>query len=497
MLFNSYIFILLFLPMALVGYFWCNSRGRYEWGKCWLTAMSLWFYAYFNIKYLPIIVVSILANYCLYRFLLGCRGSLAARRKQLYITVAGVFANLGVLFYYKYFDFFLENINAVFRTDFVLQKLVLPLGISFFTFQQIGFLIDAYRGEADNYSFLDYGLFVTFFPQLIAGPIVTHDEMIGQFADLSKKKWDSDNFAKGLYSFVCGLAKKVLVADIFGKAVNWGYGNVASLNGAAAVLLIMSYSIQLYFDFSGYSDMARGIGYMFNIEIPANFLSPYKATNLLDFWKRWHITLNRFFTKYVYIPLGGNRKGRVRTCINIFMIYLVSGIWHGAGWLFLLWGTLHGVTYVLTKELMPQIKKIPRVMTWVVTQMLVQIYWVFFRAESLQQALGVLGRATGGSWSLLQMPVAFAEQFRTPEFFYCMKVLGLDTISVGGANICNLILMLGYLLAAWGMILLCRNIPEAITDFKPTAAKSVFVTVLLLWSLVSFSQVSTFLYFNF
>lgn len=497
MLFNSYIFILLFLPLALIGYFLCNARGRYELGKSFLTVMSLWFYGWFNIMYLPIIVGSILINYFLYRQLLGNRGKEECRKKNLYITVVGVAANLGVLFYYKYFDFFLENINAVFSTDFLLQGLLLPLGISFFTFQQVGFLVDTYRGETENYSFVDYALFVTFFPQLIAGPIVTHDEMVGQFADISRKKWNAQNFSRGLYGFVCGLAKKVLIADIFGKAVAWGFGNLESLNGLCVWWMMLSYMVQLYFDFSGYSDMARGIGLMFNIDIPLNFDSPYKAVNLVDFWKRWHITLNRFFTKYVYIPLGGNRKGQLRTCINIFMIYLVSGIWHGAGWTFLIWGILHGVVYVLTRQLLAEIESLPKVLTWFLNMLFFLFSLVFFRAESVEQALEVLRRAAGGGYSLSGMPTGFIEQFCTQEFFYCLKLLHLDTVLPGGVTACHILLMVGYMTVAWVMLLCCKNVNEKLEAFRPTIGRALGTAVLFLWSLISFAEVSTFLYFNF
>ena len=250
MLFNSYIFILLFLPLSLAGYYVCNAKGKYEWGKTWLTAMSLWFYAWFHVKYLLIITGSILGNYALYRLLLSHRGSRESRRKDLYLTAAGAGANLGVLFYYKYYDFFVENINALCHTQFTLQRVLLPLGISFFTFQQIGFLVDTYQGRTKNYPFMEYALFVTFFPQLIAGPIVTYDEMIDQFADPQRKRWDARRMSMGLYAFVCGLAKKVLIADIFGKAVAWGYGNIEALSGLTALWLIASYSVQLYFDFT-------------------------------------------------------------------------------------------------------------------------------------------------------------------------------------------------------------------------------------------------------
>lgn len=500
MLFNSYIFVLLFLPLSVAGYFLCNRLGRYEWGKLYLTAVSLWFYAYFNISYLPIIVFSILGNYMVYRILLGSRGRAEYRKRNLYLTALGAGVNLGVLFYYKYFDFFLENVNAVFHMDFAMQHVLLPLGISFFTFQQVGFLVDTYRGETGNYPLVDYALFVTFFPQLIAGPIVTHEEMIVQFQDGAKKRWNAANASRGIYVFVCGLAKKVLVADIFGKAVTWGYGNLETIGGLTVVLVIISYSIQLYFDFSGYSDMARGIGFLFNIEIPVNFFSPYKAVNLVDFWKRWHITLTRFFTKYVYIPLGGNRKGTLRTYFNIFMIYLVSGIWHGAGWTFLCWGALHGAVYVLTRRFFLEIERIPKAIKWFLNMAFIFIAFAVFRAESMGQAMLIFHKVFSGSYALSSVPAAFAEQFRTPEFFYCLKLLHPERFFGGaftGAAACDIVLLTGYMAAAWFMILCCRNVNEKTEAFHPTAAKAVWISVLFLWSLVSFSEVSVFLYFNF
>lgn len=484
MLFNSYIFILLFLPLCLAGYWLCNAGRRYDWGKIWLVGMSLWFYGYFNIRYLPLIVLSVFGNYYLYQLLV--------QQPRKLILAAGVSANLGVLFYYKYFNFFIENVNAVFHVDLALQHVLLPLGISFFTFQQVGFLVDAYRGEVEECGFLEYSLFVTFFPQLIAGPIVTHSEMIPQFRDQSKKRFDADNMAKGCYAFVCGLAKKVLVADIFGKAVVWGFGNLEQMNGLAALWMMISYMVQLYFDFSGYCDMARGIGLMFNIDIPLNFNSPYKAVNLVDFWKRWHITLNRFFTQYVYIPLGGNRKGVVRTYFNIFMIYLVSGIWHGAGWTFILWGAMHGVVYVLTRRFLTSVEKLPRLLTWFGNMVFFLISLVFFRAESVPQALTILHRIFAGGYALSAVPAAFVEQFKSPEFFYCLKALGID-----GVTVAPRLLMVGYMAAAWFMLLGCKNVNEKLQTFRPTFLKAVAVAVLFLWSLVSFSEVSTFLYFNF
>ncbi len=339
MLFNSYTFILLFLPLSLVGYFSLNRCIGHTAGKIWLTLMSLWFYGYFNPQYLWIIVASVLINYGLYR-LLEQRGRTAAGRALLTL---GVLLNIGVLFYYKYFDFVRANIGALLNREFDLLGLLLPLGISFFTFQQVGFLIDTYKGETGHCRFTDYALFVTFFPQLIAGPIVTYDEMLGQFADETRTHFRASDFAKGIYAFSLGLAKKVLLADVIGNAANYGYDNVASLSGLTAFLTMLCYMLQIYFDFSGYCDMARGIGMMFRIDLPVNFLSPYKGTNVDELWRGWHITLTRFLKKYVYFPLGGSRKGEARTYLNILINMTVCGLWHGAAWTFVAWGGLHGL----------------------------------------------------------------------------------------------------------------------------------------------------------
>lgn len=334
MLFNSYIFVLLFLPMTVTGWFLLNQIKQYNIANYFLLGMSLWFYGWFNPKYLPIILISILGNFILSRVLL-VQGKRIARKVFLGL---GVVLNLGCLFYYKYYDFFISNVNAVFKTDIALHRLVLPLGISFFTFQQLAFVIDSYKRETPKYDFISYALFVTYFPQLIAGPIVNHDELVPQFQDKRKRTVNWENIARGYYLFALGLSKKVLLADVFGNAVNWGYSNLDGLTTSSTIIIVLSYTLQIYFDFSGYCDMAIGIGRMMNIELPINFNSPYKATTISEFWKRWHMTLTRFFTRYVYIPLGGNRKGKIRTYINTMIVFLLSGLWHGASWTFVLWG---------------------------------------------------------------------------------------------------------------------------------------------------------------
>lgn len=289
----------------VTGYYWLH---RMKWEKAalgYLIAMSMVFYGYQNVRYLAILIASILCNYLLVLWMGKTKTPL---RRRIFLA-AGLLLNLGILFGFKYYDFFVENVNALFRTDYHFLRLVLPLGISFYTFQQLSYVIDSYRGECEQYSLLEYAAYVSFFPQLIAGPIVYHDELIPQLRDAKNHRIQYGNMSKGIYAFALGMAKKVLVADSLSKVVTAGYANIGSLNSISTVFVMTCYSMQIYFDFSGYCDMAYGIGFLFNVELPINFNSPYKAASVREFWDRWHMTLTRFFTKYVYIPLGGSRRG--------------------------------------------------------------------------------------------------------------------------------------------------------------------------------------------
>lgn len=520
-LFNSYIFVFLFFPICLLGYYGLMHFGQVSAAKVFLIAMSFWFYGYFNIAYLFIMVCSIGGNYIFHRIL--------SDKRHRFAVALAVAANLGVLFYFKYFDFFLSTVNAVFGTSVALRNILLPLGISFFTFQQISFIVDTYRGEVVNCSFTDYALFVSFFPQLIAGPIVSHHEMLPQFACIGKEKTSWEQAARGLGLFILGLAKKVLVADVFGTGVDYGYGNLELLGRLDAVLVIIFYTLQLYFDFSGYCDMARGIGRMLGIEIPVNFDSPYQAGNIIDFWKRWHITLNRFFTKYVYIPLGGNRKGQARMYRNLMVVFLLSGLWHGAGWNYIVWGAMHGALYVCTRFWVRNIK--PRfsyahknagnpscmkaegqasqttaapagglavraghtVMTYVSRMLLfcyVGIAWVYFRAQNIAQANRMLNIALRGTVQKVSMELA--ECFQVDEFWYALKVLRLDNKPYSRYILMWAILAVGLYLAMWG-----RNAAQRVERMKFKPVSAVAFAVLGLWCVLTFSKVSTFLYFNF
>lgn len=482
MLFNSYEFVFLLLPVTLLVWYGLNRLRRYAAAKVCLVIASLIFYAYFNISYLPIILGSIAVNYALGRVLVS-DASQAVRRLFVWI---GVLLNLGVLGYFKYFDFFLQNLNLLFRADFAMRGIVLPLGISFFTFQQLSYVIDCYKRTVPRYAFLDYALFVSFFPQLVAGPIVLHSEIVPQFADVSKKSFQPDSFCCGVMAFSLGLAKKVLIADALGVVVNSGFDTLQSISGAQAWLTMLAYTMQIYFDFSGYCDMATGIGRMFNIELPTNFDSPYKAVDIVGFWKRWHITLTRFFTHYVYFPLGGNRKGKARTYLNIFIVFLVSGIWHGAGYTFILWGVLHGIANILCRALRPYLENVPKALLWIVNFAFLNLTWVIFRAPTITDAATLYRRLFSGTVGLQDTLKTALEKNIASNL--------LMNLGVPQHEFVYIVLLIA---AATGMALLLRNTNERIGRFRPTAVSALVVIALLTVSVLSLSGVSTFLYFNF
>lgn len=486
MLFNSYIFILLFLPLTLCGYFLINRTKKYSLSKAWLLGMSLWFYGFFEKHYLVIMAASIIFNFMINRLMHRKKNA----RIRFGAMLFALFCNIGVLFYFKYYNFFLQNVNVLFKTDFTLHHLILPLGISFFTFQQLSYVIDSYKKTVPNYNFLDYALFVTFFPQLIAGPIVTHDEIVPQFADESKKSPNFENIAKGIIALSFGLAKKVLLADTFGIAVDWGYANPGALDSTNALIVMLAYTLQIYFDFSGYCDMATGIGLFFNIDLPMNFNSPYRALSAADFWKRWHMTLTRFFTRYIYIPLGGNRKGTFRTYLNTFIVFFVSGIWHGANWTFILWGVMHGAAVILSKIFRKPIEKLPSVFNRIVTFLFINITWIFFRAPSVSAAVGLIKNIFRFNFGPVNESIVSAFNLSEFEPIYLLFGSGCEAFL---PYICMITLSAFAVFASMFM----RNTNERIETFKPTPAMSAVCAVLLVWCVVSFAGVSTFLYFNF
>jgi len=373
----------------LVVYFILLKKRLIIGAKGFLVFASLFFYSWWNISYLPLILSSMLFNYVIGNSLNENFKKVQLHKKSLLIF--GITANLLLLGYFKYADFFILNINNIANSNIELLHLALPLAISFFTFQQIAYLVDSYRAETAEYDFLNYALFVTFFPQLIAGPIVHHKEMMPQFASKYNLVKNYKNIAIGIFVFSIGLFKKVVIADTFSLWAINGFDKAQTLNLIEAWATSLSYTFQLYFDFSGYTDMAIGAALLFNIKLPINFNSPYKAKDIQDFWRRWHITLSRFLRDYIYIPLGGNRVSEFRVYGNLMITFILGGFWHGAGWTFIFWGFLHGgalVVYRVWKSLGYTMNSI---LAWFITFNFINIAWIFFRAKEFDDAFKVLG----------------------------------------------------------------------------------------------------------
>jgi alginate O-acetyltransferase complex protein AlgI len=412
MLFNSPIFLFIFLPIVVI-LFHCLSYvfKKNIFPKVLLICASLLFYAYFDYAYLLIILSSLIFNYFLGLYLVK------SNSKKVFLYL-GIIANLSLLGYYKYYDFFINNINSILDTQFELKNLLLPLAISFFTFQQISFLIDTFKGRCDNKGILDYGLFVTFFPQLIAGPIVHHSQMMGQFKNEQTYKFNGSNFVLGLSIFLIGLIKKVILADSLAQycdpvfiAADKGM-DISFIEGWLGSL---AYTFQIYFDFSGYCDMAIGAAWFFNIKLPINFNSPYKSNNIQVFWRRWHITLSTWMRDNIYIPLGGNRKGEAIVLINVFITALISGIWHGAGWNFVLWGALHGGALITVRLWSKLNIQLPKILSILITFLFVHITWIFFRAFTFEGAFEIFKSLF--SFSEFQIPL-FIEFYQTDQYLF-------------------------------------------------------------------------------
>lgn len=489
MLFNSYVFLALFLPITWCIYYLFNHYKWYRLAQGSLVIASFVFYGYEDYHLCFVLLGTILVNYLIhYLFVEKIQNNLW--RKIL--LVFGIAGNFGLLFYFKYFNFFLENLNRFANGDYVMRNIVMPLGISFFTFQQVSFVVDSYKREVNFVQFWDYALFVSFFPQLVAGPIVLHKEMVPQFADMSKKKLHFENLIQGLEYLILGFAKKVLIADQFGRICDAGYNAVYELNSFSALLSISAFTLEIYFDFSGYCDMAIGLGKLFNFEIPLNFDSPYKAVTIAEFWKRWHMTLTRFLTTYLYIPLGGNRKGTIRTCINVMIVFTLSGLWHGAQWTFVLWGMLHGLMMVIYRIGRQLWDRLPKAFLWLCTFIFVNFAWTFFRADYFGQAFQLFKSVLcgGGGWCNADMVNALCNNS------LWMELLAFFVNETGMQVVSQVAVVLWFVLWTVGVVYLpsshlivkrkCRSLPYF-----------VYLGLLFAWSFMWLSQVSKFIYFNF
>lgn len=397
MVFSSTIFLCVYLPLVLLGYYICPKKGR----NLFLLIVSLVFYAWGEPKYVFLMIFSILVNYIFGRLMDKNRGR---QKRMKLLLVLSVVIDLGLLSVFKYTDFIITNVNAIFGSNFDLLKIALPIGISFYTFQAMSYTIDVYRDDVRvQKNLIDFGMYITMFPQLIAGPIVRYADVQDQLAERSVTTAD---FSEGVMRFVVGLGKKVLLANQMGAV----WSEIYALGGDVSALMAwtgaIAYTFQIYFDFSGYSDMAIGLGRMFGFKFPENFRYPYQSVSITDFWRRWHITLSTWFKEYLYIPLGGNRCGLARQALNLLIVWSLTGFWHGAGWNFVMWGLYYFVILFIEKLfLLKALDKLPKLFRHVYALLLIVIGWVIFASDDVSVLLPYLGSMFGANGAVGGMDV--------------------------------------------------------------------------------------------
>lgn len=484
MVFNSFGFIFIFLPLLLAGWNLLLNLGHRRLAILFITVMSAVLYGMFNWKYLLIIGISMAVTY-LFSYIIKIKKSLSKL-----ITFIAVVFHVAVLGYFKYTDFLVENINAAFKTDLTFTAILLPVGISFYTFSQIAFVIDRYRGDIEHYDFLSYAFYILYFPKIMQGPIAFPKEIIDQTRDIDKLKFDSDRYARGIILFIIGLSKKVLMADTISLIVSYTYTQAYYLDTLCVVIAGIATALNIYFDFSGYCDMADGISRMLGIELPLNFNSPFKASSVQELWQRWHITLSRFLTRYVYFPLGGSRVGVVRTVFNILLIFFISGLWHGAGWNYVVWGLVNGVLVIF--DHFHKKKILPAKVRVVLTFLFFSFSVIIFQAPSLNIAGVMIGKL-----SFFTFPgflYRTASNLTLSELYVVEEALQLLAPSM--LNIYYLVLMI--IILAFSLYLMTRPNAREIAD-SSTFKKSqiVMLSILAVLSILSLSNVQTFIYFTF
>ena len=490
MILPSYSFVFIFLPIAIIGYYILNNYRQYTAGKSLLLVASLIFYYSMGYKGFIVLIASSCLCYLLATF--GFKSSVSTSIQKL-LLVLGLIVNIGLLLYCKYLGYFELLLNKYSGSNLTFTAFVIPVGISYFTFSQISFIVDSYKNNDIKYSPIDYLLYVTFFPKITVGPITTASEFIPQFNDLSLKSPNYSNLSKGFMRFTLGMAKKLIIADNLGTFVDLCYLNIEALGTTNALLAILSYTLQIYFDFSGYCDIAIGICQMLNLDLIDNFDAPYRALSIADFWKRWHISLTRFFRNYVYIPLGGNRKGKVRTYVNTMIIFLISGLWHGAATTFVVWGAIHGVGSVISKIISPVTKKIPKFIRWFVTFCFVNLAWVFFRAPDITTALAIFKQLfTGGLIPIDINIIASCIPTEGQLIQWIVLQYAPSLTYYSGCAIMIILIVAGLLLCTVG-----KTAKEQAESFIASRGRIAITVILFVWSILSLSQVTEFIYVNF
>lgn len=482
MQFNTFVYSLAFLPITIIGYFIIN-KFNYLASKIFLVAASMLFYAYVGMPAFRWLIISMVLNYSIVLILKKIR-----KKDILWI---GIILNIVLLFYFKYTNFSLNTINDLFHKNIVALDIIMPLGISFLTFQQISYLVDSYRNETSNHSLLDYILYVTFFPKILMGPIVKQSDLIPQFHNESKRYASTENLINGIQMFTIGMFKKVILADTFSRAVTWAWdlGDFGHITAMDAILVIVAYTFQIYFDFSGYSDMAIASATMLNIKLPMNFDSPYKAYSIRDFWKRWHMSLTRFLTDYIYIPLGGSKKGTIRTYANTMIVFLISGIWHGANWTFILWGILHGALSVFDRLTEKYSKNVHSALRWMCTFVAVSILWFLFRSTSITD--WKIGMYHILAFQDTAISDGLINAFILPETGVLTRVLFLGKLN---ESIRGFWMLLFYTIA----FILCLGFENSYRmKQKNNVINAVFYALLFFFTLTCIGTESVFVYFDF
>ena len=490
MLFNSYTYLFAFLPAALAGYFFLGRWREGRYANLWLLIMSLFFYGYWNVLYLPLLCGSITVNYVVSGWLINSLKEKQVLRSRLLFGLGMAF-NLGLLSYYKYTDFLLENVNLVFGTDFPLLHLLLPLGISFFSITQIVFLIGVFfYGEGKkNRSFVNYALFVSFFPHLMAGPILYHKAMMKQFANPDLRHPQAENIARGLFLLIIGLFKKVIIADAFVEPVGAGFAHPENLTLLDGWAIAAGYAIQIYFDFSGYTDMAVGASKMMNIDIPINFRTPFRSLNLIDFWRRWHISLTNTITSYIYTPmvLCFKKLTLAKSIFATAVTMVVIGIWHGSGWTYVLFGLIQGVGLGVNQFWKQKQLPCPRWLSRTITLLFIVTALVLFRAESLTQAIEVYKAMFGYGPFGMEVSLPFGIVDGHPAVFFDRPPFGY--IPGWGAHF-GIVLTLVLMFAV-------PDSNELARKFQPGLQWAALLAFMLAFSVLHFTQVTAFLYFQF
>ena len=482
MQFNSFIFILLFLPLVIMAYFIGNKINKTV-GKIVIILASAIFYSYYDLSVSTVLAISLLINYF---FVIGIKNCKKWKRA---FVVFPIIINICLLLYFKYLNFAINNINLIFGREFALKELTMPLGISFFTFQQIAYIVSSYKEEIEQTSFIDYLAYILYFPKILMGPLIEPVDFIRQFNNEKLKTFNLDNLASGIKIFSFGLFKKMMIADVFSKAVSWGYANIDNTTSMDWILISIFYTFEIYFDFSGYSDMAVGISSMFNISLPINFDSPYKALSVRDFWKRWHISLTKFFTKYIYIPLGGSKKGKVLTYVNTLLVFIISGIWHGANWTFILWGLIYGILMVLDRIFEKNESKIFEPVRWLFTFNIINFLWLLFRSDTINMWIQLIKRII--SFQNTSISQGLIDNFVMSESKFIQSIFHLDKF----ANNIRGFWLLVYLIISFSVCLIPENNYK---NYKSLSFMSMlFSAILFIWAFICLSGESVFVYFNF